>query len=59
MEALMLTFNLLLILSYPYIFVFSDHLCAEFGDETGRECHLIDIGSPLFIKEIDSRGYAR
>ena len=51
------TFNLLL--SNLFVFVFSDHLCAEFGDETGRECHLIDIGSPLFIKEIDNRGYAR
>ena len=36
--------------------VFSDHLCAEFGDESHHECHALDIGRPLFIKEMDVRG---
>ena len=38
-------------------FIFSDHLCANFGDESQNdECHTLDIGRPLFIKEMDERG---
>ena len=47
--------------SYQDVSIFSDHLCAEFGsvlDDT-RQCQEIDIGSPLFIKEMDDDGNAR
>ena len=47
--------------SYQDVSIFSDHLCAEFGsvlDDT-RQCQEIDIGSPLFIKEMDDGGNAR
>ena len=47
--------------SYQDVSTFSDHLCAEFGsvlDDT-RQCQEIDIGSPLFIKEMDDGGNAR
>ena len=45
-------------LPYQDVSIFSDHLCAEFGDDT-RQCQEIDIGSPLFIKETDRSGDAR
>ena len=44
--------------SYPEVSIFSDHLCAKFSDDT-RQCQEIDIGSPLFIKEMDDGGNAR
>ena len=43
---------------YLDVSIFSDHLCAKFVDDT-RQCQLIDIGSPLFMKETDRRGDAR
>ena len=37
--------------------IFSDHLCANFGDDSqNNECHTEDIGRPLFIKEMDVGG---
>ena len=44
--------------SYLDVSIFSDHLCAKFSDDT-RQCQEIDIGSPLFIKEMDDGGNAR
>ena len=39
------------------VHIFSDHLCANFGDENQNdECHTLDIGRPLFIKEMDVGG---